>query len=414
MAMNQNAKYAIVALALIGAGALTQDMLRTVSENGAGATPSSLSAPASVDGPKAQGTPADTAAKAPPRRAPRRSIRFSIAGWPIGLFGLAWFLAVLAFELSGSDGAAAQRFRFHVFWSGLLALAFVVWLAMRVSFQLQLVGPRLVTAAACVLAVFVVTALSELAPARTAIAHLISDARLLLGRAPLWMAATAVTLMASQIAMGAHAGSAPAPARALPTGAAFEAWYSAQPRTPVPGTPEGAAVTIVKFNDYQCPPCRATHESYRPVIERLAREYPGAIRFVARDYPLETECNSYLAEDIHEAACEAAAAARVARERGRGAAMEEWLFEHQDAMSSEDVFAAARTVAGIEDLKQRYPALLEAIRADVAVGRQLRIGGTPAHFVNGVQLPPVSPEDLETAILHELRVAGRLRPAASE
>ena len=33
----------------------------------------------------------------------------------------------------------------------------------------------------------------------------------------------------------------------------------------VPADAAGASVVIVKFNDYQCPPCRQTYELYKPI-----------------------------------------------------------------------------------------------------------------------------------------------------
>ena len=35
---------------------------------------------------------------------------------------------------------------------------------------------------------------------------------------------------------------------------------------------------VVKFNDYQCPPCRLTHEAYKPVLPKYARHRPGQVR----------------------------------------------------------------------------------------------------------------------------------------
>ncbi len=46
----------------------------------------------------------------------------------------------------------------------------------------------------------------------------------------------------------------------------FEQWYQALPRVPLAVPNDGAKVLIVKFNDYQCPPCRMTWEQYKPII----------------------------------------------------------------------------------------------------------------------------------------------------
>ena len=65
---------------------------------------------------------------------------------------------------------------------------------------------------------------------------------------------------------------APAPA---PVPAAqmqqLEQYLAAQPRVPVMAPSDGADVVIVKFNDYQCPPCRQTFMEYKPVLAKWAQ-----------------------------------------------------------------------------------------------------------------------------------------------
>ena len=90
------------------------------------------------------------------------------------------------------------------------------------------------------------------------------------------------------------------------------------PRVPLPVPTEGAKVLIVKFNDYQCPPCRMTWEQYKPVIAKYMAQYPGKVKFVTKDYPLDRECNVNTPGAGHAAACEAAVAVRLARAKGRG------------------------------------------------------------------------------------------------
>jgi uncharacterized membrane protein len=90
----------------------------------------------------------------------------------------------------------------------------------------------------------------------------------------------------------------------------FETWLAAQPRVPLVIPAEGAKVLIVKFNDYQCPPCRQTYNEYMPIIQRYEAEQPGAVKYVTKDFPLEAECNT---GGVHAAGCEAAAAVRMAR-----------------------------------------------------------------------------------------------------
>ena len=53
--------------------------------------------------------------------------------------------------------------------------------------------------------------------------------------------------------------------------AQLRAPFDQQPRMIVPADAEGATVVVVKFNDYQCPPCRQTFELYEPIWAKWAR-----------------------------------------------------------------------------------------------------------------------------------------------
>ena len=107
-----------------------------------------------------------------------------------------------------------------------------------------------------------------------------------------------------------NAAVAPAapPVSAEAARAEFIRWFVAQPRLEINLSTEGATVLILKFNDFQCPPCAQSHTEYMPIIKKVLAEHPGAVRYQMVDYPLESECNPYVALGPHAAACEAAAA----------------------------------------------------------------------------------------------------------
>jgi hypothetical protein len=131
----------------------------------------------------------------------------------------------------------------------------------------------------------------------------------------------------------------------------------------------------------------------------------------SRDYPLEPECNLAAPVAIHPAACDAAAAVRLARTHGRGEALEEWFYSHQELMSASGVRDAARTIGGVStsEFERDYDRALGEIRADVGLARLLTVGQTPTFFVNGVKLPSIAPEAVDLAIEIELKKAGLLR-----
>jgi protein-disulfide isomerase len=414
---------AIVLCAIVGIGALT-DLFWNIRYRG----PSlgSVIAPVEQSATQATGSAAAQAAAPTPETRVRTAsapasgspalvrgkaahrLGLQIAGRPLEIYGIAWFLLIVVLTLAPllDTDTVQERFGFYLFCASVVGLTAVFWSASQLSFDWRAASSRHLVAAGCVLGIFLVSLIARQPALGTVVRSAHLDLRLLVGRAVSWMAVTAFIAITSL-----HAAT-PANPDAVPTGAAFERWYARQPRVQLPIPAEGARVVIVKFNDYQCPPCKRTAAQYAPVIARLTREYPGAIRFLTLDYPLEQECNPYIQHDLHEAGCEAAVAVRLAREHGHGPELEDWLWQHQERLSREVVFQAAHDVAGVDDLPQRYASILTLVKADIETGHQLRVAGTPTHFVNGVRLPVLPVEDFETAVRHEL-AATEHAPAAS-
>src|SRR5581483_3299161 len=98
------------------------------------------------------------------------------------------------------------------------------------------------------------------------------------------------------------APAAPAPsAAAAPPGA--DTVHKIDPGSAPARGPKNAPITVVMWSDYQCPFCKRVE----PTIEQLEKEYPGKIRVVWKDFPLE----------FHPNARPAAMAARAAGEEGK-------------------------------------------------------------------------------------------------
>jgi protein-disulfide isomerase len=211
-------------------------------------------------------------------------------------------------------------------------------------------------------------------------------------------------------APGEAAGVAPA-ALTLNQRTDFEQWFAAQPRVPIVVPTDGALVVIVKFSDYQCPSCADTFLTDRPVLAKYQAERPGAVKLLRKDFPLEPECNPTIPRTMHEAACEAAAAVRMAERHERAPAMEEWLYTHQAGLTPAAVRVAAREVGGVTDFDAEYPRVLIDIRNDVELARRLAVKGTPTYFINGVRVDGgLRPQYLDAAIAHELRAASAVKP----
>jgi protein-disulfide isomerase len=184
--------------------------------------------------------------------------------------------------------------------------------------------------------------------------------------------------------------------------AEFNKWIDAQPRVTLPISNSGAQVLVVKFNDYQCPSCRQTYMEYKGIIEKYRND--PKVRFVTMDFPLESECNT---GGVHSAACEAAAAVKMAKAKGKGAEMEEYLFANQQKMTPTWVKDAARQVAQVTDFDAQYSKVLEQVKADAALGRQLNVQATPTFFINGIKINGgMRPVFFEAMIERELKRAG--------
>jgi protein-disulfide isomerase len=192
--------------------------------------------------------------------------------------------------------------------------------------------------------------------------------------------------------------------------AQIEQQFDASPRAIVPVDAGGAAVLIVKFNDYQCPPCRRTHEEYKPIIARYAAQNPGKVKVVTKDYPLDPECNQNAPNGGHLAACEAAAAVRMAREKGeaQAARLEDWIFANQPALTAASVKQAARDIGGVQDFDARYAAAVQQVKTDTALGGLLGVRSTPTFFINGVRIDGgLAGPVFDVIVAHELKKAGK-------
>jgi len=182
--------------------------------------------------------------------------------------------------------------------------------------------------------------------------------------------------------------------------AEFNKWIDSQPRVNVPVPANGAQVLIVEFLDFQCPSCRQAYIEYKGIVAKYQNN--PKVRFVTMDFPLDSECNT---AGIHPAACEAAAAVRMAKARGKGAEMQEYLFSNQEKMTPTWVKDSVRQMANVTDFDAEYPKVLEQVKADAALGRQLDVQGTPTFFVNGIKVNALRPVFFEALIEHELKKA---------
>ena len=169
-----------------------------------------------------------------------------------------------------------------------------------------------------------------------------------------------------------------AAAAALPPAAQkeLETFLAAQQRVPVMVASEGAAVVLVKFNDYQCPPCGQTFAQYKPVLAKYNKQYPGKFKYITKDYPLDPECNRLAPTGAHMASCEAAVSVRLAREKGKADAMEDWLFGNQPTLTpAQREGGGAHRRRRVATSTPATPRCCTLVKGDIEQGGQLQGAG---------------------------------------
>jgi protein-disulfide isomerase len=315
---------------------------------------------------------------------------------------------------TGSEKAG--RVAGYIFVLSTVGLAAVLYLGYASFFVLRQMCPLCLTMYAAVIGLFVVSgaAASDLSvlPRRVGrdVQDVLSGPASAAAAGALLVAAVGLILWfpAEQRASATVISDAPAPTEVLGAEetAQFEAWLAMQPRADLGIPANGARVVVAKFNDFQCPACRQAYVAYRSIEEKYERDYPGQVAFVNVDYPLESECNT---GGIHGAACEAAVAVRLARERNRHKEMEAWLFDNQSTLTRDTVKAALADIAQVDDFDAKYATVLNEVRSDAQLGQKLQINGTPTFFINGIRIAStLRPSYFDAAIAYELK---RTQPA---
>ncbi len=144
--------------------------------------------------------------------------------------------------------------------------------------------------------------------------------------------------------------------------------------------PADALVTIVSFQDFQCPFCSRGSDT----VDQVLQEYPGRVRLVFKHHVLP----------FHKDAQLAAEAAEAAHAQGRFWEMRDLLFDNPRALTRDDLEGYAAQL-GLD--RARFAADLDGgvhkahIAADEALAAQLGSRGTPVFFVNGWEIRGAQP-----------------------
>jgi protein-disulfide isomerase len=188
---------------------------------------------------------------------------------------------------------------------------------------------------------------------------------------------------------------------------------------PVRGN-SSAKVTIVNFDDLECPYCAQMHAELFP---ETAQRYKNLVKFIYKDYPLV---------EIHPWAMHAAVNANCLADQNGGAYWNfvDYVHAHGDQITgpSRDVKQAGQTLDKLtRDEGERSKLDLakldrcvakqdeSAVRASMKQGDALGVNGTPTIFINGERISGAEPASLIwVAIDRALKAAGVQPPPPAE
>ena len=145
--------------------------------------------------------------------------------------------------------------------------------------------------------------------------------------------------------------------------------------------PEDAPVTIIEFTDFQCPFCQRV----LPTLDQIMEEYPGKVRIVVRDFPLD---------QLHPQARNAHAAAGCANDQGKFFEFHDKVFANQQDVSDATLKGYAKDLAldtaTFNDCVDsgKYA---DEVQKDLEDGQEYGVSGTPAFFVNGFSISGAQP-----------------------
>jgi len=160
------------------------------------------------------------------------------------------------------------------------------------------------------------------------------------------------------------------------------------------GPSRGAAdapITIVEFEDFQCPFCKRAQDTLEAVLSR----YKDKVKMVHRDLPLQT---------LHPASWKAHEAGRCAEEQGRFWEFRTLVYKNAPAASPEQLNNyASQAGLKVSDFKKCLDSekFKGIVQKDEDEATRLGIQGTPVFFINGRLLSGAQPESEFIRVIDE-------------
>lgn len=318
-----------------------------------------------------------------------------VLGIPIALFGALFYLTILVAALLASPKKAGfaglQR------WTARLALvALTVDLVLFVIQLFVLKNVCVVCSSTYLCTVLFLYAATALAPG----ASFGERFRNLLWQEPAVLPGKGKLAIGAAVVVAISVGALLVPGVLPPKEDAserelVEQWFrkfEAMPKKLLPETPDdgvwgpvGAPHQLVVFSDFQCPHCRRAAKT----LEKALEPYRDQVRFVYKNFPLDSSCNPALSFPLHPHACYLATQGVCAARAGKFKAYHDEVF----LKLPEDAFAEGReaidrgldAVVSAADRRRcnEDVTVQAALRTSIELGRELGVKGTPAFFLDG-------------------------------
>ena len=152
-----------------------------------------------------------------------------------------------------------------------------------------------------------------------------------------------------------------------------------------------APVTIVEFEDFQCPFCKRAQDT----VEQVLARYKDRVRMIHRDLPLRT---------LHPASWKAHEAGRCAEDQGKFWEYRALLYKNAPAATPEKLNNyASQAGLNVSDFTKcldsgKFNAI---VQKDEDEANRLGIQGTPFFFINGRLLSGAQPESEFVRIIED-------------
>jgi len=157
---------------------------------------------------------------------------------------------------------------------------------------------------------------------------------------------------------------------------------------------DNAAVTIIAFEDWQCPYCAAA----APILRAVLEQYPNDVKLVYRDFPIYT---------IHAQANVAALAGECADDQNMFWQWHDIVYERQSLLTSApDVFYDWAEELGLNT--EKFTSCLTSEKHSAEVSRDQNAGvlagvvATPTFFVNDYKVEGVITQEQWSQLIEAL------------